>query len=35
MKKPMVFLTIFACIGIGLGFSLGNYVYLGSKSIKV
>jgi hypothetical protein len=27
-KKPLVFLTIFASIGMGLGFALGNYVYL-------
>ena len=27
-KKPLVFMTIFASIGMGLGFALGNYVYL-------
>lgn len=27
-KKPIVFMSIFASIGMGLGFALGNYVYL-------
>ncbi len=26
--KPIIFLSIFASIGMGLGFALGNYVYL-------
>lgn len=29
LKKPFVFFSIVSCIGIGLGFALGNYVYLG------
>lgn len=33
LNKPLVGLTIFSSIGIGLGFALGNYVYL-VKSIE-
>lgn len=32
LKKPLIVLTIFATIGMGLGFALGNYVYLGRKT---